>query len=233
MDLLLGLCDNLFLDRVWSALVPLSAFTDPSTEPFYSLNSSLPAKLSLPLSLGSSWSHLVSISRLPHPELPLINSTGSFQFADPSYLSAWPRDYIPRQLLSITFLALIGSHLLYFTFATFSYYFIFNHDTMRHPKFLKNQVRLEIECSLRAFPGMTLLMLPWFQAEVMGYSKLYDDVSEYGWGYLIFSVLWYVTSLLRQSPQRTYCFQVPTLHGLPHLLDSSLVTHSVDIQALA
>jgi lathosterol oxidase len=59
---------------------------------------------------------------------------------------------------------------------------------MNHPRFLKNQVKLEIQCSLRAFPGMTLLTLPWFQAEVRGYSKLYDNVDDYGFAYLIFSV---------------------------------------------
>ncbi|KAG6333213.1 hypothetical protein ID866_5882 [Astraeus odoratus] len=59
---------------------------------------------------------------------------------------------------------------------------------MRHPRFLKDQVKLEIECSLKAFPMMTLLTLPWFQAEVMGYSRLYDDVNQYGYIYLVLSV---------------------------------------------
>lgn len=77
--------------------------------------------------------------------------------------------------------------MLYFLFATLSYYFIFNHEMMKHPRFLKNQVRKEILCSLKAFPGMTLLTLPFFQAEVMGYSKLYDDPGRYGYSYMIFS----------------------------------------------
>ena len=59
---------------------------------------------------------------------------------------------------------------------------------MRHPRFLKNQVKLEIQCSLRAFPEMTLSTLPWFQAEVMGYSKLYDGADKYGYFYLVASV---------------------------------------------
>ena len=78
--------------------------------------------------------------------------------------------------------------LLYFIFAYLSYRFIFNHDMMKHPKFLKDQVRLEIISSLKAFPLMTLLTLPFFMLEVKGYSKMYNDVSEYGWGYLVFSV---------------------------------------------
>jgi len=103
-------------------------------------------------------------------------------------VSAWPRNYIPRQIISLIILTLIGIHLLYFLFAGLSYKFIFNHEMMRHPRFLKNQVKLEIETSLRSFPGMTLLTLPWFQAEVMGYSKLYRDVDQYGWLYLFASV---------------------------------------------
>ena len=35
---------------------------------------------------------------------------------------------------------------------------------------------------------MVILTLPWFQGEVMGYSKLYDDVGEYGWAYLVLSI---------------------------------------------
>lgn len=110
--------------------------------------------------------------------------------------SAWARDYVPRQLLSLFVVTLIGIHVLYFTFAGLSYHFIFNHEMMRHPRFLPNQVKNEIISSLKAFPVMTLMTLPWFQAEVMGYSQLYDDVSDYGWLYLIFSVPLYASQVL-------------------------------------
>jgi len=63
---------------------------------------------------------------------------------------------------------------------------------MRHPRFLKNQVKLEIQTSVRAFPGMMILTLPWFQAEVMGYTKLYDGLDTYGYFYLVFSVVLYL-----------------------------------------
>jgi Delta7-sterol 5-desaturase len=99
-----------------------------------------------------------------------------------------PRDSIPRQLISLCAITLIGIHVLYFLFAWVSYKFIFNHEIMKHPKFLKNQVKLEIQFSLRSIPVMTLLTLPWFQAEVMGYSKLYDGFDTYGYFYLFASV---------------------------------------------
>ena len=124
MDLVLRICDDYFLDKLWARLMPLSV----------------------------------------------------------------PREYIPRQLISLCVITLIGIHVLYFLFAWISYQFIFNHEMMKHPRFLKDQVKLEIQSSLRSFPGMMLLTLPWFQAEVMGYSKLYDGLDTYGYIYLLASV---------------------------------------------
>jgi len=160
--------------------------------PYTSLNGST---IAAKLPSGRTWSSIVA--SLPHPPLPTANETylssSPYSFSNlPLSESAWPRDYIPRQILSLTVLTLVGIVLLYFVFATLSYYFIFNHEMMRHPRFLKNQVRLEIMTSIRAFPGMTLLTLPWFQAEVMGYSKLYDDVGKHGWGYLVFSIFFFL-----------------------------------------
>ena len=109
-----------------------------------------------------------------------------------SRLIPWPREYIPRQLISLCLLTLIGIHVLYFLVAWLSYKFVFNHEMMKHPRFLKDQVRLEIQTSLRSFPGMLLLTLPWFQAEVMGYSKMYDGLDKYGYSYLISSALLFV-----------------------------------------
>ncbi|KAI9566761.1 hypothetical protein HD554DRAFT_2024809 [Boletus coccyginus] len=135
--------------------------------------------------LDSVWARLVPLND-PLADPPSLPGNASTIALHPQ--SAWPRDHIPRQLLSLIVVTLIGIHLLYFIFAGLSFQFIFNHDMMRHPRFLKNQIKLEIQCSLKAFPGMALLTLPWFQAEVMGYSRLYDDVSDYGWFYLVFSV---------------------------------------------
>ncbi|KAF9533831.1 hypothetical protein CPB83DRAFT_844591 [Crepidotus variabilis] len=197
MDLVLSLFDEYVLDTVYARLVPLSAFAS-------SVNSApgLSSKLFLAATDASSspWTRLVS--RLPHPELkheylaPLFNATmgsGSATSAHAfSDISAWPRDYIPRQLISLTAITMVGIHVLYFLFAWISYTFIFNHDMMRHPKFLKNQVKLEIQTSVKSFPGMMLLTLPFFFAEVRGYSMVYSSVDDYGWAYLIASVPLYL-----------------------------------------
>ena len=174
MDFVLQVADDLILDKAWASLVPLSAFTTPPTplsSPTVMLNSTM-----------SAWTSI--LRTLPHPPLP-NNASNLIQAG---VASAWPREYIPRQVLSLTLLTAIGIHLLYFIFAPLSYYYIFNHEMMRHPKFLKNQVRLEIQSSLKALPTITLLTVPWFQAEVMGYSKMYDDPSDYGWTYMVLSV---------------------------------------------
>lgn len=189
MDYVLSLADNIILDKVYAVLLPAHLFyprstTNSITIPFGSI-------------YANSWLSLVS--HLPHPSpqsflyassLPPAYETPSFLRtfeSPPSSLSAWPRTYIPRQLLSLSIITLIGVHVLYFLFAALSYYFIFNHKMMKHPRFLQNQIRKEILCSLKAFPGMTLLTLPFFQAEVMGYTKLYDDPNKYGYGYMVFS----------------------------------------------
>lgn len=97
-----------------------------------------------------------------------------------------------RQILSLSVITLIGIHVLYFLFASLSFRYIFNHEMMKHPRFLKNQIRLEIKSSLWAFPSITLLTLPWFVAEARGHSRLYDSVDEYGWTYLFISIFLYV-----------------------------------------
>ena len=185
MDLLLEISDDYVFDRVYAHLIPLSAFAQ-SDSPKAVLNLSTPLVGKLPT---SKWTELISF--LPHPPLPADITSSSSVFASSqmnTMLSAWPRDYVPRQLISLVLLTLAGIHILYFLFAGLSYRYIFDHKMMRHPRFLKNQVKLEIQSSLRAFPAMTALTLPWFQAEVMGYSKLYVDVGEYGWPYFFFSI---------------------------------------------
>jgi Delta7-sterol 5-desaturase len=174
MDLILSFADDYLLDDAWAHLVPASAFT-PSQSSFFT-----PPLIAFPQI--SPWHHFL-LTLLPRPPL---NSTQHSSILIP--VSAWPRDYIPRQLVSLSVITLIGIFFVYFISAGLSYFFIFNHDLMKHPRFLKHQVKLEIQCSLRAFPGMTLLTLPWFEAEVRGYSMLYDNVDDYGLLYLFLSV---------------------------------------------
>jgi len=72
----------------------------------------------------------------------------------------------------------LAGGLLYFIVASLSYVFVFDKTTFKHPKFLKNQVRMEIQQAVNSMPTMSLLTMPFFLAEVRGYSKLYDTLSD-------------------------------------------------------
>ncbi|RHY87517.1 hypothetical protein DYB31_016390 [Aphanomyces astaci] len=115
-------------------------------------------------------------------------------YADKAFLTehvypSWmAEDDIGRQCLSLFAITSVGGYALYLSFALVSYVFIFDKSYEKHPKFLKNQVRLELQVACGSIPFMTLLTLPVFLAEVRGYSFLYDDVSDYGYAYLAFSV---------------------------------------------
>ncbi|KAI0661559.1 hypothetical protein C8Q70DRAFT_1043533 [Cubamyces menziesii] len=187
MDIILHVADDLILDRAWARLLPVSAFTTATSNAagLYNTSSHVPVVASH----SSAWSQL--ISHIPHPPLPDELLTSPL-VASETIASAWPRDYLPRQIISVFTLTLVGIHVLYFLFAYLSYKYIFNHEMMKHPRFLKNQIKLEIQSSLKAFPLMILLTLPWFMGEIRGYSKLYDNVEDYGWGYFFFSIFFFL-----------------------------------------
>jgi lathosterol oxidase len=67
---------------------------------------------------------------------------------------------------------------VYYIFASLSYFLIFDKATFNHPRYLKNQITLEMKQANVAFPIMAVLTVPWFLAEVRGYSKLYDTTEE-------------------------------------------------------
>ncbi|KAJ3308884.1 c-5 sterol desaturase [Boothiomyces sp. JEL0838] len=103
-----------------------------------------------------------------------------------------PRDNTLRQLLSLWLISIIGVTILYFVFSTLSFYTVFDRSILKHPKFLKNQIAREIKLSLYSFPITSMVTVPWFYFEINGYSKLYHDVGEYGYPYLIFSLVWFI-----------------------------------------
>lgn len=116
-------------------------------------------------------------------------------------LSSLGRDSLVRQALSLYGITYVGIFLLYFSVATFSYYTIFDRRMESHPRFLKNQVRKEINFSLEAFPMLDLLTLPWFVGDVRGWSMLYDTIEEgpFGqrggvlpWLYMAFSAAFFL-----------------------------------------
>ena len=53
------------------------------------------------------------------------------------YPASWEEDFWLRQVITLFVVVCSGGAILYLLLAGFSYYFIFDHRLMQHPKFLK------------------------------------------------------------------------------------------------
>lgn len=115
----------------------------------------------------------------------LLLKAARFNELDFSAGSILTRDNFLRQGFSLFSITWIFGLLTYFLFASLSYIFIFDHRTFEHPKFLKHQIRMEIMQTMSALPVMAVVTMPWFLAEVRGYSKMYANVDDHGWFYLV------------------------------------------------
>ena len=142
-----------------------------------------------PFPIPSVKADKISFSSLTqHQNMDLILNYLEPRIFHPLYHSLpFPLNPILSTSISIFLVSLIGVNILYFTLSTLSYYFIYDHSLMDHPKFLKNQIQLEIKLSTSSFPITAICTVPWFLFEVLGYSKLYNDVGEYGYLYLVLS----------------------------------------------
>lgn len=89
---------------------------------------------------------------------------------------AWNRDHVVRQAVSLYVITMVGVLLLYFGVAGLSYAFLFDKRMEKHPRFLKQQKRKEVMMSLKGFPWLDIMTLPWFLGEVRGYSQVYDGI---------------------------------------------------------
>ncbi|KAI9496331.1 hypothetical protein BDB00DRAFT_809983 [Zychaea mexicana] len=129
-------------------------------------------------------------AKLVPKQVPLANATTNFLGEQLATTSAWERDSDLRICLSLSVFLIVGATLFYFASATFSYFVFFDKEYMKHPRFLKNQVRLEIESATKAIPGFALLTVPWFWGEIKGYSLLYEGTPAtlLEWAYLALTV---------------------------------------------
>jgi len=110
-----------------------------------------------------------------------------------SYLPTWDRDYWFRQYCSIAFIWWLGGTLSYLMISSFSYVFLFDKTSRKHPRFLERQELKEMNLSLVSIPLMALPSTFIFLAEVKGYSRLYDGVEgTSGWIYMAVTVVCYL-----------------------------------------
>ncbi|KAF3935570.1 hypothetical protein ABW19_dt0203187 [Dactylella cylindrospora] len=171
MDMVLSLCDTLALDRLYATIMPAETISSPQDVFVYhnqTAGGNFTTKVS-PAIVGTAFDSAVQLEQL----IGLIPG----KYAELSSLS---RDDPIRQFISLFLITWIFGTLLYFVSSTLSYIFVFDKDTFKHPKFLKNQIREEIKVSLAAHPGMSLLTAPFFLIEVRGHTKMFDDPYKYG-----------------------------------------------------
>jgi len=99
---------------------------------------------------------------------------------DKVYPEALPRDDMFRQYASLFVLTGLGALTMYLGFAFANYTWLFDKRLLKHPMFLKEQIKLELECALHAMPWMAGPTVAVFTAEARGHSLLYDDWREHG-----------------------------------------------------
>ncbi|KAJ9643064.1 c-5 sterol desaturase [Coniosporium tulheliwenetii] len=188
MDVVVEVFDTFFFDRLYATLLPApyaqyAQYATPKTTP----NGTYSSMREVPTPYASTYQYRPASEYL------------SFQPGEYAYMSRWPRDSVFRQAVTlylITWYALsLYTHLtiprtstnprsrifglvIYFFCATFSYLFIFDKATFNHPKYLKNQMRMEIAQSMHSMPIMAIFTVPFFLLEVRGYSRMYDSTAE-------------------------------------------------------
>jgi len=194
MDLVLEFADSFGMDYVYSKLFPAS------------LSSHIPSSLQKSLDLGNN-TFVDFLSNDPTQKILNSNKFSSlnqilsdfkeceiygqfpvwFETSIYTNASLLPRTNILRQAITLFLIMWIFGILLYLSVATFSYIFIFDKAIFNHPRYLKNQMSLEIKQAINAIPIMVALTVPWFLIELQGYSKLYWDVNSVkgGWWSII------------------------------------------------
>ncbi|KAA8651480.1 hypothetical protein EYZ11_004567 [Aspergillus tanneri] len=153
MDVLLDVFDTLVLDRLYASVFPK------------------PAGKLLHNHLSLNKTEFGALNQNINRYVEVTPSQWAVQ-------SSWPRDNIFRQGLSLFLVAWAFGVILYFITSTLSYCFVYDKRIMNHPKFLRNQISLEIKQAMKSMPGMAVLTALCFVAEVRGYSKLYDFADE-------------------------------------------------------
>ncbi|CDO95734.1 unnamed protein product [Kluyveromyces dobzhanskii CBS 2104] len=166
MDLLLEVLDTYALDYVYGKLLP---------------------KTALPSTVGKCVSEMLDLNTVSFngTAKPAGESYGYepflLDFTEYTFQSFLPRHNLFRQALSMFIVMSIFGWALYFSVATMSYLFVFDKAVFNHPRYLKNQMTLEMKQAFGAIPVMVLLTIPWFLLELSGYSKLYYNVDYKSW----------------------------------------------------
>ncbi|CCH40970.1 C-5 sterol desaturase [Wickerhamomyces ciferrii] len=191
MDLVLEGLDAYVFDFAYAKLFPASLSShiphvlqkslDLGNDTFKAVLAHDPTQALINVNQNSALNHVLS-------ELQQNEVYGHFPvwFDTSVYTNAslLPRTNLFRQSITLFLVMWIFGLLLYLGVATFSYIFIFDKAIFNHPRYLKNQMSLEIQQAVNAIPMMVALTVPWFLIELQGYSKLYWDVNTVRGGWI-------------------------------------------------
>ncbi|EZF31621.1 hypothetical protein H109_07601 [Trichophyton interdigitale MR816] len=167
MDIVLEVFDTFVFDYLYACALPLSApSSDIISNIFKGVNSTTASTIAQVSGVGNGFVYSPATKYF---------SLEPFEYA---YQSSLPRDNGFRQVLSLFLITWVFGLVLYFTVASLSYVFVFDKTAFNHPKYLKNQISLEIGQAMSSMPVMAILTAPIFLTEVKGYSKIYDTIEE-------------------------------------------------------
>lgn len=195
MDLVLEVFDTIFFDKVYATVFPRSSSwpaglvkslglqTSSGTNILDSLDSAasgINSNYTTLLSSASSFSQAFSAAtQHVYGEQPFLLPPSHY-----AALSAFARTNWIRQLVSLTVITSVFGLLLYFMTAGLSYWLVYDKENMKHPKFLKNQLSMEMKQASSAIPVMSLMTAACFVLEIRGYSKLYWKLDDHPSWYL-------------------------------------------------
>ncbi|GMM28282.1 C-5 sterol desaturase [Martiniozyma asiatica (nom. inval.)] len=182
MDLLLEVCDNFIFDKAYATLLPKSLEKYIPETPEYIL------KATGVISNSTALTYTPKIHQLLQPLYPVSEATRKIYGLNSNYhwfpetalsgASIFARSNALRQATSMFIVTCLFGWVLYFLTALFSFKYVYDKTNFNHPRYLKNQISMEIYQASTAIPIMVLLTVPWFLLELHGFSKLYWNVED-------------------------------------------------------
>ncbi len=151
MDIVLEVFDTFLFDRLYAAALPASSSSYVSQYVKGVATSTFS-------SMREMGTHTPTQKYIYEPASRII----SFKPSKWAYASILPRDNLYRQAFSLFLIVWLFGLVVYFICSTLSYVFVFDKNTFKHPKYLKNQIRMEMKQTMIAMPVMSLLTIPAF-----------------------------------------------------------------------
>lgn len=181
MDLLLEACDYFVFDKVYAKILP-NVNNNTHIVDYESYNFTLPTSLNL---IYQKLDQLQVKSEIYGS--PNLLPPGEFMNS-----SVLARSNKFREVISLFIITTLFGWLAYFFAAGLSYLTVFDKKIFNHPRYLKNQMSLEIHRAVTAIPQMVLMTLPFFMLEINGYSRLYGDLKFDNWKITLFQVATFI-----------------------------------------